>query len=285
MNKNIAVITGATDGIGLEAAKGLLKEGFFVIGTGRNTDKTKMVEENLKKIYGENVKYFIANLSLLKNTKQLYKDISEYIEQSGGSLTVLINNAGCYVSKKTITEEGFEKTEAVNYLSPFLLSHLFMPQLKKSNQGKIISTGSRSHYKAAVNCTKFTYKGFYFGYFAYRKSKLKLTMMTQELNNRYSSDNFKAFIADPGLVNTYLVQKSSKGIDSVFWSMRKRSGITVEEGASTIVYLAKQQLSNLPYHYYYLCQPKNPSKFSQNPSKCNLLYEETKKLLSEYLND
>lgn len=66
MNKSIAVITGATDGIGLEATKGLLKEGFFVIGTGRNTDKTKMVEENLKKSYGENAKYFIANLSLLK---------------------------------------------------------------------------------------------------------------------------------------------------------------------------------------------------------------------------
>ncbi|MDD4002638.1 MAG: SDR family NAD(P)-dependent oxidoreductase [Clostridia bacterium] len=285
MNKSIAVITGATDGIGLEAAKGLLKEGFFVIGTGRNIDKTKMVEESLKKSYGENVKYFIADLSLMKNARQLYKDITAYIEQSRGSLTLLINNAGCYVSKKTITEEGFEKTEAVNYLAPFLLSHLFMPQLKKSEQGKIINTGSRSHYKATVNCTKFTYKGFYFGYFAYRKSKLKLTMMTQELNSRYCADNFRVYIADPGLVNTYIVQKSSKGIDSIFWSMRKRAGITVEEGASTAVFLAKQPISSLPYHYYYLCKPKNPSKFSQNPSKCSLLYEETKKILSAYLND
>lgn len=283
MNRSIAVITGASDGIGLEAAKGLLEEGFYVIGVGRNEEKCQRAERELKEKYGDNIKFFTAELSLLKNAKELYRKITDYIKQIEGSLTVLINNAGCYVAKKTVTEEGFEKTQAVNYLTPFLLSHLFMPQLKASKQGKIINTGSRSHYHNMKSTEQFTAPKFYFGYFGYMRSKLNITMMTKEINQRFGGDDFRCFIADPGLVNTFIIQKSQKGLSSAFWSLRKKLGVTPREGAATAVYLAKEHLSNLKYHYYYLCQEKKPSSLALNAEKCKSLYDATYKIISPYL--
>jgi hypothetical protein len=109
-------------------------------------------------------------------------------------------------------------------------------------------------------------------------------MMTNEINTRYASDNFRCFIADPGLVNTYIIQKSQKGLSSAFWSVRKKFGVTPQQGAATAVYLAKQHISGLKYHYYYLCKEKKPSPLALDPGKCKSLYDATYKIISPYLD-
>ena len=91
MSKTI-LITGSTDGIGLETAKSLLKQGHRVLVHGRNPEKTRRVGKELEALASaEQIELFTADLSILSEVNQLAEDIKQRV----GYLDVLINNAGC----------------------------------------------------------------------------------------------------------------------------------------------------------------------------------------------
>lgn len=269
-----AVITGATSGIGLAAAKQLLEQGFNVICTGRNSSKCTAIENELKQIYGKNVKFFVCDNAALKDVKKLSSDILDYLNKTGkNKIDVLINNAGCYMSKKIITAEGLETQIAVNFLSSYLLTELLMPRLQNSENARVIFTGSRSHYKTYINPDKlFKNKKLYFGLFAYKKSKLALTMLVHALNVTYGGKP-RFYTADPGLVNTDIGQKQTKGIANIVWRIRKKFGITADQSANNITYLSTGDIKTDNYSYYYNKQAKKPSNASLNINKCMQIYQ------------
>ena len=109
-HKNI-IITGATDGIGLAAAKSIAKKGYHVSLVGRNPDKGKKALEAIIAHSGnENLDFFECDLSLVANVK----DLADRIKQKNSKIDVLLNNAGGANKTKQITSEGLEKTFATN---------------------------------------------------------------------------------------------------------------------------------------------------------------------------
>ena len=89
-HKNI-IITGATDGIGLAAAKSIAKKGYHVSLVGRNPDKGKKALETIISHSGnENLNFFECDLSLVANVK----DLADRIKQKHSKIDVLLNNAG-----------------------------------------------------------------------------------------------------------------------------------------------------------------------------------------------
>src|SRR5689334_14412271 len=115
----VAVITGASSGIGLEAAKALAADGFRISGTGRDQKRMDAAVAEIKKASnGGQVEMLAANLSLMSDTDRLAKEIAKRTDR----IDVLLNNAGGTPSQQVITAEGYEATFTGNHLGHFLLT-------------------------------------------------------------------------------------------------------------------------------------------------------------------
>ena len=118
MTKKI-LITGATDGIGLETAKRLYSEGHTLLLHGRNAEKLEATERKLADSTGAGLIYtYKADLSRLAEVDSLAKAITKEHEQ----LDVIINNAGVMRVPETITQDGLDVRFAVNTVAPYLLT-------------------------------------------------------------------------------------------------------------------------------------------------------------------
>jgi len=253
LNKT-ALITGATSGIGKAAAIALARKGMNVVIHGRDMQKTKqVVQEIISQTGNKNIDYLIADLFLLSETKQLY----EGFRQKYNSLDILINNAGGIMGvKRENTPEGFEKTMALNLLSPFLLTQLFLEMLTQSKDGRVINVSSNSHQlNAKPDFEDLELKEGYNPLRAYGNAKLFLIWNTQHLKSileQKSSQNITINSIHPGAVATGFGVGSNLGpilnfLGKLFRPMFK----TPDQGASTIVYLAtSEEVKNISGKYF-----------------------------------
>ncbi len=169
---NTILITGATDGIGLETAKLFAKEGHTLLIHGRNKEKVEKVKNELLTI-NTNIKTFVADLSILKNAKIL----AEEIVASTNKIDVIINNAGVFVMDNSQTQDGLDARFAVNTIAPYILTKMLLPIL--SDKGRIINLSSAAQTNVDFNAMK-SYAGLSNDN-AYAQSKLAITMWGMEL--------------------------------------------------------------------------------------------------------
>lgn len=286
MLQKTAIVTGATSGIGLETVKQLLGKGFFVLATGRDSQKCVAAQNIFKGEFKDNILYLTCDQSDLKKVKQLAYDMMDELRRRGFScIDVLINNAGIFASSYELTADGFETQFAVNYLSAFLLTHLLLPKLKKSEDARIIFLGSKSHYNTNFTLSKLNTKERTLGLMSYKRSKLALAMLTHSLNLRYGNARLHAYCADPGLVKTYIGCKVESPAVALFWKIRRKFGVRVSKGAETTVFLASNKISpdTKPYFYYYQCRQKRPNSAALKQGNCLNLYAWTAELCKKYM--
>lgn len=166
------LITGATDGIGLETARLLAKEGHSLLLHGRNANKLENIKNELLEI-NANIQTFVADLSVLKNTKHL----AEELLRTTDKIDVIINNAGIFVCNQTTTEDGLDVRFAVNTISPYLLTKMLLPVL--SEKGRVVNLSSAAQTDVDFNAMKTGQKLLHNN--AYAQSKLAITMWSMEL--------------------------------------------------------------------------------------------------------
>ena len=118
MKDKIVAITGGTSGLGRATALQLAKKGASVVIIARSNTKANQVIKEIEKEGGKG-RSIISDLSSMKDTKEAAVSIIYAVKR----LDVLINNAGAHFPNYIETSEGFESTLALNYLSPFLLTH------------------------------------------------------------------------------------------------------------------------------------------------------------------
>jgi len=205
MKDKTAVITGATSGLGRATAIQLAQKGAFVIIVARNNAKAKEVIKGIEKEGGRG-QFVIADLSSMNETKEAAEVIAKIVDR----LDVLINNAGAPFSKYRVTPDGFESTLALNYLSPFLLTHLLLDQIEKTasrhDAARIINISSIMH-KAPINlnglnCRETAYRSTT----AYYQSKHMLTSFTYYLSRGLIKTGITVNCIHPGFVKTALTQ-------------------------------------------------------------------------------
>lgn len=126
--QRVAVVTGASSGIGLETAKAFAGMGWHVIGQGRDPQRSAKAEAEIRAACadGGRIDFLRANLSLMAETKRL----ADEIKGLTGHIDILLNNAGGVRDKRYVTSEGTEETFAANHLAPFLLTRELMPLLE-----------------------------------------------------------------------------------------------------------------------------------------------------------
>ncbi len=268
-NRKIALITGATSGIGLETAKGLIENGFFVIGTSRSKEK----EERAKRYLGENAKFVEAELSSQESLRQLKEKVEAIL--NGRGLNVLINNAGAFSTYYTLTDEGVEKQFAVNTIAPFYNSLLFYDKLSCVG-GRIINVSSSSHYGTRMKWSDLQLTRSYHQLRAYKQTKLMSVMLSRRFND--VSRSVKAYMADPGLVNTEMGFKDTSGLAKIIWKFRKKTGQPPHKGAETSIYLACAEEIN--GFYFKDCAERAPHKDVYNDEYVERVWNYCEKVIN-----
>ncbi len=139
MPEQTILITGSTDGIGMNAALELARLRAHVLVHGRNRDKGQAVVDEIRRLSKNNrVDMLIADLASRRQVHQLAGELLRRY----GRIDVLINNAGVFLRRRQVTEDGLEMTFAVNHLAPFLLTNLLLERLKQSAPARIINVTS-----------------------------------------------------------------------------------------------------------------------------------------------
>lgn len=222
------LITGATDGLGKQAALELAKKGATVLLHGRNPEKTQKTLQEIRNFTGnDKLEYYLADFASLEEVRRLAQDIKYRHDR----LDILINNAGIGAgarqARRELSHDDYELRFAVNYLAPFLFTHLILPLVQNSTPSRIINVASVG--QDAIDFDDVMLEKSYDGIRAYSQSKLALVMFTFDLAEKLKQDNVTVDCLHPAsLMNTKMVSET-------FGS----SMSTVEEGTDALLYLVE----------------------------------------------
>ena len=271
------VLTGATSGIGLAAAHILAGQGAFLIGVGRSAERCAQAESELQSAHPEaRVEYCVADLSMQVQVRRLAAEIrAKLTAHRIDFLDGLINNAGMFTYRMAITQEGFETQWAVNHLAPFLLTHELLPLLQAGPAGRVVTVSSGSHYNTNLKWNDLQLRRGYNGLLAYKQTKLATVLFTAELNRRLGShSSVRAFAADPGLVFTEMGFKGNPRLVRWIWDLRRRSGVTPQESARGVVYLATDpSIQKATQIYWKDSHPKAPNPYALDEKAARRLWD------------
>jgi len=218
------LVTGSTDGIGKRTALELASRGAAVLLHGRDPEKGRRTMDEIADATGsDKLRYLNADLSSLDEVRRLASAV--------GELDVLINNAGIGSGprgneRREVSRDGYELRLAVNYLAPFLLTHLLLPSLARAAPSRIVNVSSLG--QEAIDLDDLMLERRYDGWSAYARSKTALAMFTFELAGRLEGTGITVNALHPGsLLDTKIVREAFG-----------RARGDPREGADAEVYLA-----------------------------------------------
>jgi NAD(P)-dependent dehydrogenase (short-subunit alcohol dehydrogenase family) len=220
------LVTGATDGLGKHVASALARRGATVLVHGRSPERLEVTLEELRsQTSSQKVGSYLADLSSLAAVG----DLAERILSEYDRLDVLVNNAGIIVQERRESEDGYELTFTVNYLSHFLLTRLLLPLLKDSAPARIVNVASAG--QSPLDFSNLMLEHGYDAMKAYSQSKLAQVMFTFELAEHLRDTGVTVNALHPAsLMDTKMVQSTFGYTMS-----------TVEEGTKAVVRLAVSQ--------------------------------------------
>jgi len=265
-----ALVTGATDGIGLETARQLLARGWRVLVHGRSPQRAKAAAQALARGGpAAPVEPVWGDFSRMSEVVLL----SAQVRDRAPALDVLINNAGVFEQQRRLTGDALELTMAVNHFAPFLLTHHLLPALSRAPAGRIVNVSSMAHQSGQLDPGEMTFARDYDGYAAYAASKLANILFTVELAKRLADTNVTVNCLHPGVIGTKLL-RSGFGM----------GGAAVEQGARTSVYLATSpEVADATGRYYVDCRAATPSRAARDAALAARLWQESERLLAAFL--
>jgi len=203
MQGKICMVTGANSGIGKATALALAQMGATVVMVCRDRARGEEARSEITtKSRNNAVDLLQADLSSQQSIRQLV----EHFQQRYTHLHVLINNAGAAFTGRRETVDGLEMTFAVNYLAPFLLTHLLLDMLKASAPARIVNVSSNSHEAGYIQMDDLQEEKHYRSMRVYGQSKLAVVLFTYELARRLQGTGVTANCLHPGYVATHFGQ-------------------------------------------------------------------------------
>jgi retinol dehydrogenase-14 len=151
--ERVAVVTGASSGIGLYTALGLARAGMRTVMTGRDRARTEAARRFVaEQSCSRRVEIALGDFSRLAEVRRLADDILSRCQR----LDLLVNNAGLFSPRYRLSGDGFELAFAVNHLAPFLLTNLLLERLRASAPARIVTVASEAHRGNRIDIDNFT---------------------------------------------------------------------------------------------------------------------------------
>lgn len=218
------LITGGTDGIGMQSALELAQQGHHVLVHGRNPVRGRQVVQDIQRTaQNPHVEFVLADFSSLPAVRQL----STHIQTTYPRLDIHINNAGIFMPHRTLTADGFETTFQVNYLAHFLLTNLLLDLIRASAPARILHVSSGLHRGGRIEWDNLQGEKHYSGNDAYARSKLANILFAYALADRLQDTGVTSNALHPGVIRTKLLSTGWGG-----------GGTDLAHAADTVVYAA-----------------------------------------------
>jgi NAD(P)-dependent dehydrogenase (short-subunit alcohol dehydrogenase family) len=201
----LAVVTGATGGLGYETALELARAGAEVLVTGRNEQKGRAAIERINRTVPlAKVRFEMLNLASLASVRAF----AAKMVARGQPLDLLINNAGVMdLPSRRLTEDGFEMQFGTNHLSHFALTGLLLPLLMRAPAPRVVNVSSLAHRGGKIDFDNLQAERQYKSWPAYQQSKLANLLFTFELQRRSDAYGWGLMsnAAHPGYARTDLI--------------------------------------------------------------------------------
>ena len=221
--QQVALVTGSTSGLGRELALRLGARGHHVIVHGRNAERGAEVVEAINDAGPGSARFYRADFASL----EAVRGFAETLLADYGRIDILINNAGfgSAPDERLLTEDGHEYRFQVNYLSPFLLTHLLLPRIRESAPARIVNVSSGA--QTPIDFDDVMIERNFSGRRAYAQSKLAQVMFTHDLAEQLDGSGIVVGSLHPA---TYMPTR-----------MVRRLGVepraTIGEGADAVMQL------------------------------------------------
>ena len=217
----------------------------------------------------------------------LMKEVSRIADQVSKKyprIDVLLNNVGAYFTSREVTEEGFERTFALNHLGYFLMTKKLLPLVEKSDYKRIVNVSSSAHYGIDFEFDNMNGEKKYAGFDTYKKSKLANVMFTYELAKRIEGTGITANCLHPGFVSTNFGKNNN-----IFWRNAIRlammlTAINVKDGAKTSIHLAcSDEVKDITGKFFANSQVKKGSSKAKNDEHNVKLWELSEEFVKPFL--
>lgn len=278
METKTIVITGASDGIGAEAARQLKAVGHNVVVVGRNPIKTERVATEL------GAPFFTADFANLSDVVRL----ADELDKNFLRIDVLCNNAGAAMDKRKLTADGFEQTFQVNVLSPFLLTYLLKSKLCAS-RATVVQTASiaANIFGRDFDVDDLQNENDFSPLRAYGRAKLCNVLFMRELNRRFGEYGLCAVAFQPGVPRTNFASESTKFLNFAYHSPLKYLFTTSKARSAKRLVHFVLGTPNIDFECGEMYTFKNKYKIrfrDPNGEIASKLWRQCEELLAKYIN-
>lgn len=282
-SRRVAVITGASSGVGKELAKALGGQGWRIIALGRDAARSASAEVEIRAAStGGGLDMILADLASLADTARAAQQITNLTDR----IDLLANNAGGMAKEKVVTSEGLEANFSGNHLGAFLLTNRLLPVLRATasrlapGSVRIINSASdASEMVPGMDWNDLQCLNNFNPGLAYCRAKLANVLFARGLAIRLSGTGIVAHAVHPGTVDSNFASHADEATQS---RIRTYSMVTPAQGADSLIWLATaDEPGRTSGGYFYLRKPRTPNPFADDESNSDRLWTESEKLIAQ----
>lgn len=275
MDERIALVTGATAGIGAAVAQGLAQTGATVLMVGRDASKLERVVAATRAASGsQRVEGLLADLASLADVARLADEVRVRYRR----LNVLVNNAGVVTRERRLSHDGFELQLAVNHLAHFLLTTALLDTLRAGAPARVLNVASIGHANGQIDFDNLQLEQGYTPRRAYYQTKLANVLFTYALARRLEGSGVAVNCLHPGIVRTSL--SSDYMGNPIFRFFEMLIAISPERAAGPIVELAlSERYDGVSGAYFVGGKARTSSPASYDQQLQERLWADSKALL------
>ncbi len=272
----ICVITGATSGVGYEAAKQLARGGAYLVLVCRNEQKAHKVQMELMREYDAKSDIVLVDFRILSDVRHIIEEISKKYP----IINVLINNVGIFNTRRLLTPDGNEMVFQVVHLASFLITKLLIKNLKAGAPSHILDINSESHRFGGLDLHDLNWLARpYFGIYAYGAAKTAQLLTVWEFDRRLKRSRVTINAMHPGGLRTNIGMNNGllfRSFNKYFlWRFLKDP---VDSGKDIYYLVAAPEMENVSGKFFKDTIEEKPAKHAINKELREKIWEISEKL-------
>jgi len=268
----VSVVTGGSSGVGQYTALALARAGYTVVITARSAERLAETAAWIaREVPGATIEVERVDFASFASVRAM----AARVLARHPKIAILVNNAGMVMTRRTITEDGFESLLQINHLSPFLLTELLVPAIQAAQTdapARIVVTASNAAGPAKIDFADLQMEKGWRSMRTYGRSKLMNIMFTYALARRLVGTGITVNALHPGFVGSRIANKG--GAIDWLWALIKPFALTPAQGAETAVYLAlSQEVATVSGQYFYKKKPIRSNALSYDEGAQERLWQ------------